>query len=70
MAIAELKEAITLIKRLPSLWIPGIVGGILVATLWVTLNLSGAFFATRLLVVFGLVLLFFTTGMFVTNQGQ
>jgi hypothetical protein len=65
MAIAELKEAITLIKRLPSLWIPGIAGGILVATLWVTLNLSGSFFATRLLVVFGLVLLFFTTGMFV-----
>ena len=73
MAIAELKEAITLIKRIPSLWIPGIVGGILVASLWVTLNLSGAFFATRLLVLFGLVLLFFSTGMFVIirdNEGD
>ena len=73
MAIAELKEAITLIKRIPSLWIPGIVGGILVASLWVTLNLSGVFFATRLLVLFGLVLLFFSTGMFVIirdNEGD
>jgi hypothetical protein len=65
MAIAELKEAILLLKRLPSLWIPGIVGGILIAALWLTLNLSGTFFAGRLLVIFGLVLLLFTTGSLV-----
>jgi len=65
MAIAELKEAIILLKRLPSLWIPGIVGGILAAALWVTLNLSGTFFAGRLLLISGLVLLIFTTGMLV-----
>ena len=65
MAITELKEAILLLKRLPSLWIPGIVGGILAAALWVTFNLSGTFFASRLLVIFGLVLLLFTTGMLV-----
>ena len=65
MAIAELKEAIILLKRIPSLWIPGIVGGILAAALWVTLNLSGTFFAGRLLVLFGLLLLIFTTGMLV-----
>jgi hypothetical protein len=73
MAITELKEAILLLKRMPSLWIPGIVGGILVAALWVTLNLSGTFFAGRLLVIFGLVLLLFTTGMLViirNNEGD
>jgi hypothetical protein len=73
MAITELKEAITLLKRMPSLWIPGIVGGILAAVLWVTLNLSGTFFASRLLVIFGLVLLLFTTGMLVVirnNEGD
>jgi hypothetical protein len=73
MAITELKEAILLLKRIPSLWIPGIVGGILAAALWVTLNLSGNFFASRLLVIFGLVLLLFTTGMLViirNNEGD
>jgi hypothetical protein len=73
MTITELKEAIILLKRIPSLWIPGIVGGILAAALWVTLNLSGTFFATRLLVIFGLVLLLFTTGMLVIirdNEGD
>ncbi len=73
MAITELKEAILLLKRMPSLWIPGIVGGILAAALWVTLNLSGTFFAGRLLVIFGLVLLLFTTGMLViirNNEGD
>ena len=73
MAITELKEAITLLKRMPSLWVPGIVGGILAAALWVTLNLSGTFFAGRLLVIFGLVLLLFTTGMLViirNNEGN
>jgi hypothetical protein len=73
MAITELKEAINLLKRLPSLWIPGIVGGILTAALWITLNLSGTFFAGRLLVIFGLVLLLFTTGLLViirNNEGN
>ena len=73
MAITELKEAIILLKRLPSLWIPGIVGGILAAALWVTFNLSGTFFASRLLVISGLVLLLFTTGMLVIirdNEGD
>jgi hypothetical protein len=73
MAITELKEAINLLARLPSLWIPGIVGGILTAALWLTLNLSGTFFAGRLLVIFGLVLLLFTTGLLViirNNEGD
>jgi hypothetical protein len=73
MAITELKEAINLLTRLPSLWIPGIVGGILTAALWLTLNISGTFFAGRLLVIFGLVLLLFTTGLLViirNNEGD
>jgi hypothetical protein len=73
MAITELKEALNLLTRLPSLWIPGIIGGILTAALWLTLNLSGTFFAGRLLVIFGLVLLLFTTGLLViirNNEGD
>jgi hypothetical protein len=65
MAIAELKEALTLLKRMPVLWIPGIIGGFLAAALWVIFNLSGTFFASRLLVISGLLLLIFTTGMLV-----
>jgi len=73
MALTELKEALNLLTRLPSLWIPGIIGGILTAALWLTLNLSGTFFAGRLLVIFGLVLLLFTTGLLViirNNEGD
>jgi hypothetical protein len=63
MAIAELKEALTLLRRMPVLWTPGIVGGSLTAAIWILYNLSGAFFAGRLAVFSGLVLLIFTTGM-------
>ncbi len=63
MAIAELKEALILLRRMPLLWIPGIVGGFLAASLWVTLNFYGTFFAGRLIIISGLVLLIFTTGM-------
>jgi hypothetical protein len=63
MAIAELKEAVVLLVRMPLLWIPGIIGGAFAAIIWLTLFISGAFFTSRLLVIFSLVLLFFTTGM-------
>jgi hypothetical protein len=65
MAIAELKEAITLLRQIPSLWVPGIVGGILAAAVWVSLNISGTFFASRLLIISLLVLHLFTTGILV-----
>ena len=65
MAIAELKEALLLLIRVPLLWIPGIVGGFLAASLWVTFNLAGTFFSSRLLVIAWLVLMVFTTGMLV-----
>ena len=48
---------------MPLLWIPGIVGGAFAAIIWLTLFFSGAFFTSRLLIIFSLVLLFFTTGM-------
>ncbi|MDD1700973.1 MAG: hypothetical protein LUQ04_09315 [Methanoregula sp.] len=73
MAIAELKETMILLKRIPSLWIPGIVGGFLASALLLTFNLSGPFFASRLLVISVLILLLFTTGILVTirnNEGN
>ena len=73
MAIAELKEALTLLVRMPVLWIPGVVGGLLAAALWITLNLYDTFFAARLTIISGLVLFFFTTGMLTimrNNEGD
>jgi len=73
MAIAELKEALTLLVRMPVLWIPGVVGGSLAAALWITLNLYDTFFAARLTVISVLVLFFFTTGMLTimrNNEGD
>ena len=73
MAIAELKEALTHLVRMPVLWIPGVVGGLLAAALWITLNLYDTFFAARLTIISGLVLFFFTTGMLTimrNNEGD
>ena len=73
MAIAELKEALTLLVRMPVLWIPGVTGGLLAAALWITLNLYDTFFAARLTVISVLVLFFFTTGMLTimrNNEGD
>jgi len=63
MAIAELREAVALLFRMPLLWTPGIIGGAFAAIIWLTLFVSGAFFTSRLFVICALVLLFFTTGM-------
>jgi hypothetical protein len=73
MAIAELREAVALLVRMPLLWVPGIIGGTFAAILWLTLFISGGFFTSRLLVVFSLVLLLFTTGMLAVirkNEGS
>jgi hypothetical protein len=63
MAIAELKESVALLIRIPLLWIPGIIGGAFTAMIWLTLFVSGAFFTSRLIIIFSLILVFFTTGM-------
>jgi hypothetical protein len=64
MVMAELREAVALLVRMPLLFIPGIIGGGFAVIIWITLFVSGAFFTSRLLVVFSLILLFFTTGMY------
>jgi hypothetical protein len=63
MAVAELREAVTLLFRMPLLFIPGVIGGIFAAILWMTLFMSGTFFTSRLIVIFSLILLLFITGM-------
>ena len=63
MALAEFKEAIGLLGKLPVLWIPGVVAGVLAAALWILLDISGTFFTSRLLVVALLVVLLFIAGM-------
>jgi hypothetical protein len=70
MAFAELKDAFILLKHLPLLWIPGIIGGFLAASLWVIYNLGGMFFSSRLLVIAWLLLLLFTTGMIVVIRNN
>ena len=70
MAFAELKEALVLLKHLPLIWVPGIIGGFLAASLWVIFNLEGIFFSSRLLVIAWLVLLLFTTGMLVVIRNN
>jgi hypothetical protein len=70
MAFDELREAVRLLFRMPLLWIPGIVGGAFGAIIWLTLFFSGAFFTSRLLVIFALVMLFFTTGMLVVIRNN
>jgi len=71
MAIAELRETLGVLSRKPYLWIPGIVCGLFASALWLILTISGAFFASRLLIISGLAILLFTTGMFwsIRNDG-
>jgi hypothetical protein len=70
MAIAELREALRFLIKIPSLWISGIVGGFLAVALWVIFNISGTFFASRLLVISALVLHLLTTGTFVIIRNK
>ncbi|MCX6689447.1 MAG: hypothetical protein NTZ39_07145 [Methanoregula sp.] len=63
MALEDFKEALGLLRKLPVLWIPGVVAGLLTACLWIILDIDGTFFASRLLIVFGLVSLLFIAGM-------
>ena len=71
MAVAELREAVALLFRMPLLFIPGVVGGIFAAILWMTLFMSGTFFFSRLIVIFSLILLLFITSMLfmIRNNG-
>lgn len=65
MAVESFKEAVRLLVRMPLLWIPGIVGGMIAAAIWLLYHFTGAFFTSRLVILFGLVLLFFMVGALV-----
>ena len=71
MAVAELRDAVALLFRMPLLFIPGVIGGIFAAILWMTLFMSGTFFTSRLIVIFSLILLLFITSMLfmIRNNG-
>jgi len=62
MAMTELTEACRLLARTPVLWIPGIVGGLCASAIWLALMFSGTFYAGRLVIIAGLIVLFFITG--------
>nr|WP_321351969.1 hypothetical protein [uncultured Methanoregula sp.] len=63
MAVEQLKEALRLLIRSPALWIPGIAAGASAAILWILVMTSGTFFASRLLVLAGLILVLFIAGL-------
>jgi hypothetical protein len=72
MAMTELTEACRLLARTPVLWIPGIVGGLCAAAIWLALMFSGTFYAGRFVIIAGLIVLFFTTGALalIKNEGK
>lgn len=63
MSVAEFKEACGLLLKMPALWMPGVVGGLCAAFIWLLFILSGAFFAGRFIVITILIVLFFIAGM-------
>ena len=64
MGLIELKEALGLLRSIPVLWVPGLVTGLLAATLWLIFNTQGIFFASRLILIFSLIAVFFLTGSY------
>jgi hypothetical protein len=64
MVFAELKEALGLLRQIPVLWVPGLVAGLLAAVLWLTFNAQGSFFASRLVLIFSLIAVFFLAGSY------
>ncbi len=65
MAVESFRKAIRQLGQIPLLWVPGILGGAIAAGIWLLLNFTGAFFTSRLFIIFGLILLFFTVGALV-----
>jgi hypothetical protein len=63
MSVAALRDTIDLLIKVPLLWVPGVVSGVLAAVLWLLMNQTGPFFAGRLMIIFSLVTLFFIIGM-------
>ena len=64
MVFAELREALGLLRRIPVLWVPGLVTGLLAAVLWLAFNAQGSFFASRLVLISSLIAVFFLAGSY------
>ncbi len=67
MALEELKEAVRCVGQMHALWISGIIAGLLAGALWILFSLSGTFFAGRLFVISGLVMILFVAGELCNN---
>ena len=65
MAIESFRESIRLLMRMPLLWVPGLLGGMIAAAVWLLWHFTGAFFTGRLILLFGLVLLVAVVGALV-----
>ncbi|MHB8163478.1 MAG: hypothetical protein ACYDDV_03900, partial [Methanoregula sp.] len=65
MVLEELKEALGLLRSIPSLWIPGLVTGIFAAGIWMIYNNEGSFFASRFILICSLISVFLITGSYV-----
>lgn len=64
MVLTELKEALVVIRLNPVLWVTGLVAGVLAAILWLIFNTQGIFFASRLILIFSLIVIFFLAGSY------
>lgn len=64
MVFTELKEALGLLRRIPVLWVPGLVTGLLAAVLWLAYNAQGSLFTTRLILIGSLIAAFFLAGSY------
>ncbi|HII98677.1 MAG TPA: hypothetical protein HA272_05355 [Methanoregula sp.] len=65
MAVESFREAIRLLTRMPLLWVPGLLGGMIASAIWLLYHFTGAFFTSRLILLFGLVLLVAVVGTLV-----
>ncbi|ABS56240.1 hypothetical protein Mboo_1723 [Methanoregula boonei 6A8] len=64
MVLAELQEAVRSVGQAPVYWVSGAAAGLLCAALWIVYNISGAFFAGRLVILAALVMVLFIAGTF------
>lgn len=65
MAVESFREAIRLLRQMPLLWVPGLLGGVIAAAIWLLWHFTGAFFTGRLILLFLLVLLVAVVGALV-----
>lgn len=73
MSMDAVREAFRLLKRMPLLWVPGIIAGLFAAGLWILANTTGLFFTSRMFIISGLVLMIFIAGMIAmikNNEGD